>query len=115
LRRLLSKWLQVRGLGTLGRLGRIGIPILALAAAGWSAFDERSGIPAWRRMRSDSLAAHARIEVLRGDIEALRREADALAGDDFAVERAIREDLGLALPGESVVRLDGRRPGPGRR
>ena len=109
MRRLLAWRLHVR------RLRRVWIPVLLLAAAGWSAFDERSGIPAWRRLRSDSLGAHARIEVLRGDIETLRLEADALAGDDFAVERAIREDLGLALPGESVVRLDGRRPGPGPR
>jgi hypothetical protein len=28
------------------------------------------------------------------------------------VERAIREDLGLALPGETVVRLDTRRVVP---
>jgi cell division protein FtsB len=91
------------------------IPVLVLAAAGIAAFDERSGLPAWSRLRADTLAAHARIEVLRGDIEALRRDADALATEDFAVERAIREELGLALPGESVVRLDGGRPGPVRR
>jgi cell division protein FtsB len=91
------------------------IPVLVLAAAGFAAFDERSGIPAWSRLRADSLATHARIEVLRGDLAGLRREADALASDDFAVERAIREDLGLARPGESVVRLDDRRPGAVRR
>ena len=88
------------------------IPALGLAAVGWSAVDERSGLPAWRRLRADLLAARARIEILRGDVEALRREAEALQGDDFALERAIREDLGLARPGESVVRLDSRRPGP---
>jgi len=104
LRRLLSRWLRL-----------FGIPVVGLAAIGWSAFDESSGLPTWRRLRDDLTAAQARIEILRGDIEALRREADALQGDDFALERAIREDLGLARPGESVVRLDGRRPGPGQR
>jgi cell division protein FtsB len=91
------------------------IPVLAFAAAGASALDERTGIPAWRRLRHDLTAAHARIEVLRGDIGALRGEVDALETDSFAVERAIREDLGLALPGETVVRLDARRAGPGER
>ena len=91
------------------------IPALALGAAGWSSFDESSGLPAWRRLRDDLAASRARIEVLRGDIEVLRREAEALQGDDFALERAIREDLGLARPGESVVRFDERRPSPGAR
>lgn len=92
------------------------IPVLVLAAVGASALDERTGIPAWRRLRGDLMAANARLEILRGDIAALRSEADALEDDAFAVERAIREDLGLALPGETVVRLDARRAGPaGRR
>ena len=91
------------------------IPVLAFAAAGASALDEGTGIPAWRRLRDDLTAAHARIEILRGDIAALRGEALALESDSFAVERAIREDLGLAQPGESVVRLDARPTGPGER
>ena len=86
-----------------------------LAAVGASAIDERSGLPTWRRLRDDLAATRARIEILRGDIDALRREVEALEADDFALERAIREDLGLARPGESVVRLDRRRPGPGPR
>jgi cell division protein FtsB len=90
------------------------IPVLGLAAGGWSAVDERSGLPAWRRLRADLVAARTRIEILRGEIEALRREAEALESDELALERAIREDLGLARPGESVIRLDGRRSGPGR-
>jgi cell division protein FtsB len=77
--------------------------------------DERAGIPAWRRLRDDLRAAQARIEIVRGDIAALRGEALALESDPFALERAIREDLGLALPGDIVVRLDARRAGPGER
>lgn len=91
------------------------IPVLAFAAAGASALDERAGIPAWRRLRADLAAAQARIEILRGDIAALRSEALALESDSFALERAIREDLGLARPGEIVVRLDAQRTVPGQR
>ena len=91
------------------------IPVLALAAAGAATLDERTGIPAWRRLRDDLAATNARIEILRGDIAALRGESEALEKDAFAVEQAIRVDLGLAQPGESVVRLDARRAGPGER
>lgn len=91
------------------------IPVLACAAAGILALDEKAGIPAWRRLRGELAAAHARIEILRGELAALRGEIDALEGDSFAVEQAIREDLGLAQPGEIVVRLDAPRPGPGER
>ena len=91
------------------------IPVLAFAAAGAAALDERTGVPAWRRLRDDLTAVNARIEILRGDIAALRGEVLALESDSFAVERAIREDLGLAQPGESVVRLDVRPTSPGER
>jgi cell division protein FtsB len=81
------------------------IPILVVAAAGWTLADERSGLPAWQRLNSDLASAHGRIEVLQRDIAALRGEATGLDADAFAIERAIREELGLARPGESVVRL----------
>ena len=81
------------------------VPVLVVAAAGWTVADDRSGLPAWQRLKSDLGSAHARIEVLRSDIDSLQQEADALDDDAFAIERAIREDLGFALPGEKVVRL----------
>jgi cell division protein FtsB len=90
------------------------VSALALGAAGLSVFDEGSGIPAWTRLRDDLSAARARIELLRGEIGSLRGEVEAIGRDEFALECAIREDLGLARPGESIVRL-ARRPGPGAR
>ena len=81
------------------------IPILVVAAAGWTLADERSGLPAWQRLKGDLASARGRIEGLQGDLDALEREAAALDGDGFAIERAIREELGLARPDESVVRL----------
>ena len=89
------------------------IPVLALVVAGAAALDERTGIQAWRRLRDDLAAANARIEILQRDVEGLRAEGAQLESDSFALERAIREDLGLARPGERVVRLDPRRAGPG--
>jgi len=81
------------------------VPILVLAAAAWADLDERAGVPAWRRLRGELLEVRTRIARFEGEIGALRREAEGLERDEFALERAIREDLGLALPGESLVRL----------
>jgi cell division protein FtsB len=81
------------------------IPILVVAAAAWTLADERSGLPAWRRLDADLGSASGRIEGLHRDIEALRREADGLDAGAFAIEQAIREELGLARPDEAVVRL----------
>jgi cell division protein FtsB len=41
---------------------------------------------------------------LEARIESREGEAAALRSDPLALERAIREDLGLARPGETVVR-----------
>ena len=61
----------------------------------------------WRALRADVRAARARADALRDDIEHKRAQARALERDPLAIERAIREDLGLARPGELVVRLRG--------
>jgi cell division protein FtsB len=71
-----------------------------LAASG-----SETGFPKWVRLRSDLKASRERIELLRAEIEALRVEVKALESDPFALERAIREDLELARPGETVVRF----------
>ena len=81
------------------------IGVFAAAVAAWFALDEQAGIPAWQRLRAERLTVQARIDLLAEEVASLRREAEALEHEDFALERAIREDLGLALPGETVVRL----------
>ena len=81
------------------------IPILVVAAAACTLADERAGLPARRRLDADLGLVRERIAVLQDDIETLRREADGLDADPFAIEQAIREELGLAQPGEAVVRL----------
>jgi len=43
--------------------------------------------------------------VLRGRIAALDGQRERLRGDGFAIESAIRRDLGLARPGEVLVHL----------
>jgi cell division protein FtsB len=81
--------------------------VLALGLAfAWRAVDARSGARAWWSLRADRDAAQGRIRALRAEISRLRAEAEALRDErGFGVERAIREDLELAQPGEVVLRV----------
>ena len=74
---------------------------LAIASA-----DSESGIATWLRLRSDVVRAQQRVDVLVRATEALRGQIDALNDDPFALERAIREDLEFARPGEIIVRSE---------
>jgi cell division protein FtsB len=69
--------------------------------------DSEAGFRTWLRLRGDLRAAGVRIEALRDQIAALEEETESLRSDPFALESAIRKDLHLARPGETVVRLLG--------
>ena len=86
------------------------IPALLAAAVVYACFDWESGVPAWFRLSGELQQAHERIERLRVEIDELRGQSVALRDDPFAIERAIREDLRLARPGELMVRF---LPAPG--
>ena len=87
--------------------GTLVIPVLLVLALGHAALDEEAGIRRWLHLRGELAEARARIEVLRGEIAELRFEAKRLEEDDFATERAIREELEYARPGQTVLRLRG--------
>ncbi len=81
------------------------IPALVGTALVCAALNEGSGLRRSHQLRSDLHAAEQRIAALQAEIEALRGQVTALAHDPFALERAIREELDFARPGETVVRL----------
>lgn len=81
------------------------IPALLALALLWALVDERGGIRAWLHLRSELGAANASLEALRSENQALSAEVDALRDDPVAIEGAIREELGLARPGETVLAL----------
>lgn len=81
-----------------------GIVAAALAAA---VLDQDAGLRSWWRVHSELEATRERVGGLRREVRALRVEAKALRDDPFALEAAIREDLGLARPGETVLLLEG--------
>jgi cell division protein FtsB len=80
-------------------------PAIVAGALAAAMLDSEAGFRTWLRLTGDLRAAEARIEALRDEIAALEEEAKALRDDPLAIESAIREDLHLARPGETVVRL----------
>ena len=75
---------------------------LGLARAG---LDGDSGFRSRLYLRSELADARARLASLEAEIGALRSEAEKLEGDDYALERAIREELELVRPGQTLIRL----------
>ena len=81
------------------------IPAVVGAVLVYAVFDDGSGVRTWLRLGTELRSSQDRIGEIRREIAALRSEAEGLESDSFAVERAIREDLGFARRGELVVRL----------
>ncbi len=81
------------------------IPALVGAVVIYAAIDDGAGLRSLLRLRGDLEVAHERIDVLRGKIVLLSEEAEALQTQTFALERAIREGLEYARPGETLVHL----------
>lgn len=85
--------MKALGLGT-------GLIVLVAASA---LLDGETGIAIWLELRESLVVSNARVAVLERENEALRAEIETLEADPSAIDRAIREELDLALPGESIV------------
>ena len=81
------------------------VPAVLAAGLALVTLDQRSGLPAWFRLRDELADSEARIAGLTARADVLRGEIEALEKDPFALERAIREELGLARAGERIVRF----------
>jgi hypothetical protein len=77
------------------------IAILAISAL----LDHESGVGIWLGLREDLSGSAARIAQLHRENDDIRNEIQILEAEPAALERAIREELDLALPGEVVVRF----------
>ena len=84
-------------------IGAVGA-LLAVTLVG-AALDEDAGVRHWWHLRNVLADAQRRIAALREETARLHREAERLEAEPFAIERAIREELGLARPGQTLVRL----------
>ena len=67
--------------------------------------DSETGIRTWWELRGELSEARERVDRLQEANEDLRAEVKDLRSDPWAMERAIREDLQLARPGEAIVRF----------
>lgn len=83
------------------------VPLVLGAVGLWAFLDDQNGIRSWLELRSELARSGDRIAKRRAEVEALRSEAGALRKDPLAIEGAIREELGLAKPGEIVIRFVG--------
>lgn len=79
---------------------------ILLAAALWALLDRNAGVRTYWDLGRQLRAAEQRADALRDEVAALEREAASLQRDPLAIEAAIRADLGLARPGEIVVRVE---------
>lgn len=85
---------------TLG-LGTCVITLLAISAL----LNHESGVGIWLELREDLAGSAARIAQLLQENDDMRNEIQMLEAEPTALDRAIREELDLALPGEIVVRF----------
>ena len=81
------------------------IPAVLGVVAVYAVLDNESGLRSWWRWRQILHAEEAKVSDLKAEVTRLSREINALESEPFAVERAIREELEYARPGEIVVRL----------
>ena len=84
---------------------RIWIRVALVATLVISAADTDTGLAAWLELRGELNAADHRIEAQARANDGLRQQIAGLEGDGAAIERAIREDLALVRPGETLVRF----------
>ena len=87
--------------------GILVIPALLGLALLRVAFDGEAGIQPWLHLRGELQDAHTRIEALRAQVEGLEREAALLDVRGFELEAAVREELELVRPGQTLLRLNG--------
>jgi len=78
------------------------VPAMLAGAVLYAGLDRDSGLRTWWQLGRELEASRARAATDAGEIERLEAAARDLDGA-FAMEQAIRRDLGLARPGESVV------------
>jgi cell division protein FtsB len=81
------------------------VAALVAAVVVHAAFDADAGLGTWLRLRGLLRESQTRNAELGREIAALDAEVQALEAGGFAVERAIREELGFARPDETLVRI----------
>ena len=77
--------------------------IIILGVAASALLDEQSGVPIWLELRGALAGSSERVAQLEAQNDALRSEIELLETEPAALDRIIREELDVALPGETIV------------
>ncbi len=80
----------------------LGTGLIMLVAAS-ALLDQETGVATWLVLRDSLNASDARVAELEQSNAALRRDIEMLETESSGHDRAIREELDLVLPGESIV------------
>lgn len=80
---------------------------LICAVATSALLNEKSGFSIWQELRAELVVSEARVAELKRENAALALEIATLEAEPAALDRAIREELGLVLPGEVVIYFTG--------
>jgi cell division protein FtsB len=88
----------------------LGFVLIALVATS-ALLDEETGVGIWLELRESLVVSDARIALLERKNEQLRREIEMFDSESSALDRVIREELDLALPGDVIVLFTGAPPG----
>ena len=75
------------------------------AALALAVLDRQSGLLTWRDLSAERNALRSQIEDQRSTNTELTHQIAALLNDPYEADRAIREALDLAKPGETIVRF----------
>jgi cell division protein FtsB len=70
-----------------------------------AALDRESGLLTWLELSEERSALRSQIDHQHRSNAALAEEIQALQNDPYEADRAIREVLDLAKPGETIVRF----------
>jgi cell division protein FtsB len=104
------------GVGLSGGHPGVGLAKSALVACGlagcvvaaflaYTVIDDESGLRSWLHLRGELGDARARIAVLEQEVAGLGTQSEQLMAGEAALEAAIREELELARPGQTLVRF----------
>ncbi len=81
-------------------------PLAALLGAAFALFhDAENGLGVIPKLEAELQAADVRLDRLREERAELLLRAERLRTEPFEIEAVARESLGMARPGEIVVRL----------
>jgi cell division protein FtsB len=82
-------------------------PALLAGAILYAGLDPEAGLWSWWQLRQALEDSRVRIHQRERENQALSDAARDLDGDPFALESAIRVDLGLSRPRETIVYFSG--------